>query len=324
MKTVRPFTLASVSIIILSIFVTGCSEVPPRSEGPGDIYTAGGFPPVTAHSTTRALFAAYNGPLYQLTRESDGKTLDVGVVQPSAGDPGGYADAAAQDAFCADSQCWISIIYDQTGNGNDLKQAPPGTFRGLAKGGFNSLPLADMAPITINGHKVYGAYVMPGSGLRNNNAIGLPINDEEEGIYMVLDGTHYSSGCCFSYGNTSTSSRAVGTGTMSTVYYGTATAWGRGEGEGPWIMSDMEAGVFSGYETKENAANPTIDSWRFVTGMVNGGGGNQWEIWGANAQEGDLQNFYKGIRPQSKENDTYFPMHRKGSIQMGNGGDNGN
>src|SRR5690606_20370101 len=58
--------------------------------------------------------------------------------------------------------------------------------------------------------------------------------------------------------------------------------------------------------------------------MVNGGGRNQWEIWGANAQEGDLQNFYKGIRPQSKENDTYFPMHRKGSIQMGNGGDNGN
>ncbi|WP_067029489.1 arabinofuranosidase catalytic domain-containing protein [Allomuricauda sp. CP2A] len=317
------FTLTLIIVALLPL-LSGCSDAPPRNEGPGDIYAAAGFTPTAAHSTTRALFANYNGPLYQLTRESDGETLDIGVVQPTAGDPGGYADAAAQDAFCEDSLCWISIIYDQSGNGNDLKQAPPGTFRGLEKGGFNSLPIADVAPITINGHKVYGAYVMPGAGLRNNNAVGLAINDEPEGIYMVLDGTHYSSGCCFNYGNTSTNSRAVGTGTMSTVYYGTATAWGKGEGEGPWIMSDMEAGLFSGYETKENAANPTIDSWRFVTGMVNGGGGNQWEIWGADAQENELVNFYKGERPQSKENDRYYPMHRKGSIQMGNGGDNGN
>ncbi|MBU3822222.1 lamin tail domain-containing protein [Flavobacteriaceae bacterium XHP0103] len=316
-------TLVFLSFTLL-IFLSSCKNTLARPEGPGDIYAVAGFTPTAAHSTTRALFANYDGPLYQLTRESDGETLDIGVVQPSAGDPGGYADAAAQDAFCVDSSCWISIIYDQSGNGNDLKQAPPGTFRGVAKGGFNSLPLADMAPITINGHKVYGTFIMPGSGLRNNNAVGLAINDEPEGIYMVLDGTHYSSGCCFNYGNTSTSSRAVGTGTMSTVYYGTATAWGKGEGEGPWIMSDMEAGLFSGYETKENAANPTIDSWRFVTGMVNGGGGNQWEIWGADAQTDSLINFYKGERPQSKENDTYFPMHRKGSIQLGNGGDNGN
>src|SRR5690606_41236812 len=134
--------------------------------------------------TTWALYAAYNGPLYQLTRESDRQTLDIGVVQATASDAGGHADAAAQDKFCENDICWISTIYDQSGNANDLKQAPPGTFRGLAKGGFNSLPMADMAPITMNGHKVYGTYVMPGSGLRNNNAIGLPINDEAEGIYM--------------------------------------------------------------------------------------------------------------------------------------------
>ena len=30
----------------------------------------------------RVLFAAYNGPLYQVMRQSDGKTLDIGVVQP--------------------------------------------------------------------------------------------------------------------------------------------------------------------------------------------------------------------------------------------------
>jgi hypothetical protein len=58
---------------------------------------------VAAHSTTRALYASYNGPLYQVMRQSDGKTLDIGVVQPSASDAGGYANAAAQDTFCANS-----------------------------------------------------------------------------------------------------------------------------------------------------------------------------------------------------------------------------
>lgn len=317
------FLLPVVTMFIVS---TSCSqqEVPPRPAGPGDIYNEAGFPCVTAHSTTRALFSTYNGPLYQVMRQSDGKTLDIGVVEPSAGDPGGYADAEAQDDFCENSVCWITTIYDQSGNNNHLVQAPPGTFVGPHKGGFNELPIADMAPITIMGHKVYGTYIMPGMGLRNNDAAGLGINDEPEGIYMVFDGTHFDSGCCFNYGNTSANSRAVGRGTMSTVYFGTSTAWGSGAGTGPWIMSDMEAGLFSGYNTKVNEENPTIDSWRFVTGMVNGGGGNQWEIRGGNAQEGDLEVFYKGIRPQSLENDNYFPMHKKGSIQLGNGGDNGN
>ena len=61
---------------------------------------------MAAHSTTRALYASYNGPLYQVVRQSDGKSLDIGVVQPVASpvpDAGGYADAAAQDTFCANT-----------------------------------------------------------------------------------------------------------------------------------------------------------------------------------------------------------------------------
>jgi hypothetical protein len=105
--------------------------------------------------------------------------------------------------------------------------------------------------------------IMPGMGFRNNDAVDLAINDEPEGIYYVVDGTHYDSGCCFDYGNSSTNGRAVGTGTMETTYFGTATAWGSGNGPGPWIMADMEAGLFSGYNARQNVADPTIDSWRF-------------------------------------------------------------
>lgn len=318
------FMLPAIMIMLLAMSGIVHNATPPRPEGPCDIYADAGTPCVAAHSSTRALYASYNGPLYQVMRKSDGKTLDIGVVQPEDGDPGGYADAAAQDAFCANTLCLITTLYDQSGNSNHLNQAPPGLFRGPAKGGFNTLPIADMAPVTIMGHKAYGAYIMPGMGLRNNNATGLAINDEPQSIYMVCDGTHFDSGCCFNYGNTSTNSRAVGRGTMETVYFGTASAWGSGSGPGPWIMSDMEAGLFSGYDAKQTKANPTIDSWRFVTGVVNGGGGNQWEIRGGNAQEEGLTIFYSGPRPGSRENNYYYPMHRKGAVQLGNGGDNGN
>ena len=95
-----------------------------RPEGPCDVYAAAGNPCATAHSTTRALLASYDGPLYQVMRQSDGKTLDIGVVKPTAKDPGGYADAAAQDEFCKDTYCWITVIYDQSGHENHLRQAP--------------------------------------------------------------------------------------------------------------------------------------------------------------------------------------------------------
>ncbi len=300
---------------------------PARPQGPCDIYAAGGTPCVTAHSTTRALYASYDGPLYQVRRTSDDRVRDIGVVAPVGGaypDAGGYADADRQDSFCEDTVCLITTIYDQSGKGNHLYQAPPGTFRGPAVGGFDTLSIADMAPITLGGHRVYGTYIMPGMGYRNNNATGLAKGDEPEGIYYVIDGKHYDSGCCFDYGNSSTNGRAVGTGTMETTYFGTATAWGSGSGPGPWIMADMEAGLFSGYNAKQNPADPTIDSWRFVTAVVDGGGGNQWDLRGGNAQEGPLTTYYSGIRPGSLTNASYYPMHKKGAVLLGTGGDNGN
>src|SRR5690349_17575388 len=68
--------------------------------GPCDIYASGGTPCVAAHSTTRALYAAYSGALYQLRRSSDNTTRDIGVLGA-----GGLADAAAQDSFCAGTTC---------------------------------------------------------------------------------------------------------------------------------------------------------------------------------------------------------------------------
>src|SRR3954466_3157262 len=196
-------TLNGVTLMTAAQAGAGRNTPPARPGSSCDIYAAAGNACVAAHSTTRALYASYNGPLYQVLRHSDGKTLDIGIVQPVASpfpDPGGYADAAAQDAFCANTICVINEIYDQSGKGNHLYQAPAGPlFPGPLKGGFDTQPIADMAPITIGGHKAYGVYIMPGMGLRNNDAADLAIEDEPEGIYYVVDGTHYDSGCCFDY-----------------------------------------------------------------------------------------------------------------------------
>jgi len=308
--------LAAACVLLPSLLVVCCTGVS-RKSLPCDIYKAGGTPCVTAHSTTRLLYSKYRGPLYQVRRDSDGKTLDI---RPDAS---GYADAAAQDRFLDGSLGYITVIYDQSGLGNDLLQAPPGTFSGPETGGFNTLPIADMAPALLNGHKVYGAYIMPGMGFRCNNARGLAIDDEPEGIYYVIDGGHFDSGCCFDYGNSSTNGRAVGTGTMETTYYGTSTAWGRGNGEGPWIMADMEAGLFSGYDAKLNDV-PSITDWDFVSVFVNGGGGNHWDLRGGDAATDSLIVFYNGPRPHSPQSDAYYPMHKKGGMLLGNGGDNGN
>ena len=133
-----------------------------------------------------------------------------------APDAGGYADAAAQDRFCANTYCWITTLYDQSPKHNDLTQAPRGGFSGPAMGGFNNLPVAEMAPITIMGHKVYGVFIEPGMGLRQDDAKGTAVDDQAEGQYWVVNGQHFNSGCCFDYGNAEIDSRDDENGTMET------------------------------------------------------------------------------------------------------------
>ena len=296
-----------------------------RPEGPCDVYERGGAPCVAAHSTTRALYAAYDGPLYQVMRQSDGKTLDIGVVKPTATDPGGYADAAAQDAFCKDTYCWITVLYDQSGKGNHLYQAPRGGFSGPAMGGYNNVPVADWAPVNVMGHKVYGLFIAPGMGLRLNDPTGTAVDDQAEGQYWVISGHHYNSGCCFDYGNAETDSRDDGDGTMETTYFGNQPAWYHGEEPGPWIMTDQENNlvgcVNDDPEDKFCEGLETI-TWRFVTAMADGEP-HHWRSMGGNAQEGALKVYYDGGRIRNDRN-SYDPMRKQGAILLGNGGDNSN
>jgi hypothetical protein len=314
--------MASSADLMTAAQTTASRTAPARPQGPCDIYATAGAPCVAAHSTTRALYAGYNGPLYQVLRQSDGRMLDVGLVPATATpapDPGGYANAAAQDAFCAHTVCWITKIYDQSPRHNDLVQAPRGGFSGPAMGGFNNLPIADMAPITIMGHKAYGVFIAPGMGLRQNDAKGTAVDDQAEGQYWVINGHHYNSGCCFDYGNAETDSRDDGNGTMETTYYGNATAWYHGNPPGPWIMTDQENNLV-GCVTKDGSKVcpdlPNI-TWRFVTAIAKGEP-HHWTSMGGDAQRGPLSVMFDGPRVDH----TYDPMRKQGAILLGNGGDN--
>ena len=315
-------TLAAASLVTAQQANPTTGAPPSRPEGPCDIYAAAGDPCAAAHSTTRALYAAYSGPLYQVMRQSDGKTLDIGVVPPvisPVSDPGGYANAAAQDGFCANTYCWITTIYDQSPQHNDLRQAPRGGFGGPALGGANNLPIADMAPVSLMGHKVYGAFIEPGMGLRHDDAKGTAVDDQAEGEYWVVNGKHFNAGCCFDYGNAEIDSRDDDNGTMETLYFGNATPWYSGSGHGPWIMTDQENNLVGCVNQDGTKGCPNLPSipWRFVTAVAKAES-HHWASLGGDAQKGPLIVMFDGLRV----NLTYDPMRKQGAILLGNGGDN--
>jgi hypothetical protein len=187
--------------LVLALAALQLAHVADAAAGPRscDIFGAAGTPCVAAHSLVRALFAKFDGPLYRVKRASDNTTATIGVTVA-----GGYADAAAQDSFCERSECVVDMIMDQTENqnhllvgvGGDVETGPGG--RAAPDFGVN----ASRLPITLQGHKVYGAYVEPGMGYRTNNTDnkpcpGVATGNEPETVYMVASGTHFNGACCF-------------------------------------------------------------------------------------------------------------------------------
>jgi hypothetical protein len=298
--------LAATPLAAGTILAVGAQPASAATQEPCDIYAAAGTPCVAAHSTTRALYAAYTGPLYQVHRASDNTYISIHPITA-----GGVANVATQDNFCAGTTCVITRIYDQSRHGNDLVQAPGGGAASGADGFAN----ATAAPIHVGGHAVYGVYIAPGDGYRDDRTSAIATGNNPEGEYSVLDGTHFNGGCCFDYGNAETNNDDDGAGTMEAIYFGDIKVWGFGSGNGPWIMADMENGLFSGSAVHLNSGDPSINH-RFDTAMIEGTN-NQWAILGGNAQSGTLFTGYSGVRPAG-----YNPMKKQGAIILGIGGDN--
>jgi hypothetical protein len=298
--------------------------------GPCDIYAAANTPCVAAYSMVRVLSSTYTGPLYQVRSGSNpqntgsgGTTHDIGMTAD------GFADKAAQDAVCAGTTCTVSLLYDHSGHGNDI----PVAKRGRSDGGeyaddddFESI--ADAGPLTVGGHDVYSLYMEARQGYRVPVGVvgnGMPLHQEPQGIYMLADGTHYGTACCWDFGNVSPNPTQYGV--MNTLFFGVAY-WGRGAGNGPWFMADYEAGVWAGgtnpgdpgwgalgEDAPPNTNNPSLPV-PFALGFLKTDETN-WALRMANLQTAsNITTAYQGGLPKQ--------MNNEGGIVLGVGGDNSN
>eukprot|EP00937_MAST-01D_sp_MAST-1D-sp2_P003997 g3997.t1 len=302
------------NVAIISFGLLALSYSATATEGPCDITAKAGNPCVAAHSTTRALLAAYDGPLYRVTRSSDGKSADVGLLKA-----GGFADIATQDSFCAKLDCVISVVYDQSGLGNHLGQR-------------HKLVNASQHKIMVGGGTfVYGMWFDPGYGYHVDNTTGVAKGNEPESIYSVMSGTHFNGHCENSVVAHNTSQ---GAGTMEAIYFGNAHWQGNsGDGlDGPWVGADLECGMYygGGNRTKVNPQNKPL-AFPFVSLYLRGGT-DGFALKGGDATSGTLQTMYDGPRPdcaiagtcQRHGNHTYNVMSKKGAIILATGGDNSN
>ena len=146
---------------------------------------------------------------------------------------------------------------------------------------------------------------------------------------MLVDGGHFNDACCFDYGNAEVDNHDDGVGTMEAAYFGSSAnrMSHHGSGNGPWVMVDLENGLWSSDAPRGNPAMPSITGARFLTALVKGGhnalaikageagGGRSWGAGGS----ATLATLYDGERPER-----YKVMRKQGAIILGIGGDNSN
>ncbi len=292
--------LPTIILFALAITLAGVASAQTAGPRPCDLY-ASATPCVAAFSTTRALYSAYKGPLYQVARQSDQAHTNIGLL------PDGYANAATQDTFCAHTSCTITKIYDQSPNHNDLTPAPPGgAARGPGPDGYDIPAAADALAATVAGHKVYGVAITPGMGYRNDSPKQTAVNGQAEGVYMVTSALNLNEKCCFDFGNAEANNLDNKAGHMDAI-----NIMCHGDPCHPDAGLDMEDGIYGHLKVPAG----TI----FVTDMGASDGQHTYAIYQGNAQSGTLTT--TGAIPLPNG---YQPMRQEGAIILGIGGDNSN
>jgi hypothetical protein len=235
-------------------------------------------------------------------------------------------DLNALNTFCTGTTCTVTKLYDQAGNGNDMSQ---NTVANQPTIGFWTAANATKYPMIVS--KGY-------QWLRNRTAVKkIPTGSNPQTEYFVVHGDNAgraagTNGCCYDYGNMENHIGDDGPGTMTALYFGDATDWTRGAGNGPWVMLDMENGVFAGGgpiailnagNSSVNANDPSLKypSPNIVTGLAKTDGKATFEIKYGNASTGPLSIAWNGSLPTHTNPTSYIPLQQQGGISLGEGGD---
>ncbi len=318
----RRLWLAAAFVLAVALAIPMFSAPAPARAAaslPCDIYAAGGTPCQAAYSTTRALYASYDGPLYQIQRASDSTHLNIGLESA-----GGIVNSAPQASFCSGTTCTITELYDQTPNGNNMPISPGTSCSGCSHGnagpGPNGADIgapATALPVTVGGQPAYGMlFDNFGTGYRIENALNVPTGSQPEGIYMLTSSNLTSNQCCFDFGSAETNNSDDGNTTMNAIYYGT-DCWTRNcTGPGPWAGGDLENGMYFSAAGNNPSSIPS-ESGTFVSAWEKNNGTTNFTLKYGTGQSGGLTEAYSGPLPSG-----YDPMHVQNSIELGTGGDN--
>ena len=319
----RRWVAVAVAVVLAAaLAIPAFSATPARAATPEpcDIYASGGTPCEAAYSTTRALFEAYDGPLYQVQRASDSTFLNVGLEST-----GGVVNVAPENWFCAGTTCTITELYDQSSNANNMPISPgtscsgcSGGNAGPGPGGADIGAPAEALPVYVGGQPAYGIYFNKfGTGYRDNSARNLPTGSQPDGLYAVMSSNITSNQCCFDFGQGETNDSDDGNATMNAIYYGTDCWTGNCTGPGPWVGADIENGMYFSNTGNNPPAYPS-ENGTFLSAWEENNGGTNMTLQYGNAQSGGLIQTYSGALPSGG----YDPMKIQSSIELGTGGDN--
>ena len=127
-------------------------------------------------------------------------------------------------------------------------------------------------------------------------------------------------------GNAEANNLDTGEGSMEAVYFGnyntTGKGWCGGVGPGPFVMADLESGIWACAD-RPGVNNGTVPmTSTFVTAMVKGFGDvppyGRWQLRAGDASSGALSTQFDGPRPQQAQGRApYYPMKLTGSIILG-------
>ncbi|MFP6560554.1 arabinofuranosidase catalytic domain-containing protein [Paraburkholderia sp. B3] len=153
------------------------AEVGTSTPLPCDAAAAAGTPCSAAHSVTRLLTKTYTGPLFQILRASDNTTKDI-YPYTSATLPGGArrelvgtTNLGSVNAFCNNTTCSVSYLYDQIDRVAALKGGAYGNVPAtltLNQNGGESLTLpssgpGSQSPVTVPVLNGFATITLPGS-----------------------------------------------------------------------------------------------------------------------------------------------------------------
>jgi hypothetical protein len=235
----------------------------------------------------------------------------------------------------------VAQLYDQSGRNNHLPVAKGGRSDG---GGFAALDdfetvMDSRAAITVGGRSVYSLFMQARQGYRIARAgAGMPLRQEAQGIYWLVDGTRAGRPCCWDFGNVTPDPKSYAE--MNTLFFGEAF-WGRGNGSYPWFGADFEAGVWMGgsragdpgwgelsasmAQRPPNPNNPSMSGVKHALGFLktDSNADNTYALRMANiATATTVQTAYRGAYP--KLSYAGHGTDNKGAIVLGVGGDNSN